>query len=330
MRAPRIGVLSTGILVSGCSGSQSALNPYGAPAIHVEHLIVGIVVLSGVIWLLVMVMLALALRRGRRAEAEGQTSEGRLTMTVSAAVAVTVATIAGMTIASFYTTRSVGLPESAAVTITVRAQQWWWQVIYTGFDGTSTFQTANEIHIPVGQDVRLQLESADVVHSFWVPSLAGKQDLVPGRPNDLLLRAEKPGVYRGQCAEFCGLQHSHMAVMVIAEAPSDYARWITSQRANAMMPADPDAASGQAAFLAKPCAACHTIRGTQATGTTGPDLTHIGSRQTIAAGLVETTRGSLAAWIADPQTLKPGNNMPMVPLTSIELQNISAYMDSLK
>ncbi|PBB24077.1 cytochrome c oxidase subunit II [Mesorhizobium sp. WSM4307] len=325
-----MGLLSTGALVSGCNGSQSALNPYGAPAIHLEYLIIGIVALSAMIWLLVMVMLVLALRRGRRAETEGRTSEGRLTMTVSAAVAVTVAIIAGMTIASFFTTRSIGVPQSAAVTITVRAQQWWWQVIYAGSDGTPTFQTANEIHIPVGQDVRLQLESADVVHSFWVPSLAGKQDLVPGRSNDLLLRAEKPGIYRGQCAEFCGLQHSHMAVIVVAEAPSDYARWITAQHADAMMPADPDAASGQVAFLAKPCAACHTIRGTHATGTTGPDLTHIGSRQTIAAGLLETTRGSLAAWIADPQTLKPGNNMPMVPLTSIELQNISAYMESLK
>jgi cytochrome c oxidase subunit 2 len=146
----------------------------------------------------------------------------------------------------------------------------------------------------------------------------------------LLLRAEKPGVYRGQCAEFCGLQHSHMATTVIAEAPADYERWAASQRGDAMMPADPDAAAGRAAFLAKPCAACHTVRGTPANGTSGPDLTHIGGRQTIAAGLVETTRGSLAAWIADPQTLKPGNNMPMIPLTSVELQNISAYMESLK
>jgi cytochrome c oxidase subunit 2 len=251
-------------------------------------------------------------------------------MIVSSAVAATVIIITGLTIASFYTTRSIGLPENAALTITVRGQQWWWQVIYADADPALSFQTANEIHIPVGQDVRIQLESADVVHSFWVPSLAGKQDLVPGRSNTLLLRAERAGIYRGQCAEFCGLQHTHMAMMVIADEPADYQRWITAQRGNGATPTDPDAAAGKVAFLSKPCAACHTVRGTPATGTTGPDLTHIGSRRTIAAGLLETTRGSLAAWIADPQTLKPGNNMPMVPLTSIELRDISAYMESLK
>ncbi|PWJ87971.1 cytochrome c oxidase subunit 2 [Mesorhizobium loti] len=317
-------------VASGCSGNQSALDPHGAPAIHMEHLIIGIVAICTVIWVVVMVMLGVALLRGPRAAADTAKSEAWLAMTVVAAVAATVIIIAGLTIASFYTTRDIGVPKSDALTITVRGQQWWWQVFYAGADATPGFQTANEIHIPIGTDVHLRLESADVIHSFWVPSLAGKQDLVPGRSNSMLLRAEKPGVYRGQCAEFCGLQHSHMAIMVVAEAPADYDRWAASQRGDATMPADPDAAAGRGAFLAKPCAACHTIRGTAANGTTGPDLTHIGSRLTIAAGLAETTRGSLAAWIADPQTLKPGNNMPMVPLTSAELQNISAYMESLK
>ena len=317
-------------VASGCSGNQSALDPRGGPAIHLEHLIIATVILCTVVWILVMVMLGLALARGRRAAADSAKSEARLTMTVIAAVAASVVIIAGLTIASFYTTRNIGVPESAALTITVKGQQWWWQVFYAGTDAKPGFQTANEIHIPVGADVHLLLESADVIHSFWVPSLAGKQDLVPGRSNSLLLRAEKSGVYRGQCAEFCGLQHSHMAIMVIAEAPADYERWAASQRDDAMEPTDPDAAAGKAAFLAKPCAACHTVRGTPANGTTGPDLTHVGGRQTIAAGLQETTRGSLAAWIADPQTLKPGNNMPIVALTSIELQNISAYMESLK
>lgn len=330
MRAARLILLSIIAVVSGCSGNQSALDPHGAPAIHVEHLIIGIVGVCTVIWILVVVVLGLALLRGHRAGAESATSEKRLTTIVTAAVVASAVIIAGLTIASFYTTRSIGLPDRTALTITVKGQQWWWQVFYAGSGATPGFQTANEIHIPIGEDVQLRLESADVIHSFWVPSLAGKQDLVPGRSNTLLLRAEKPGVYRGQCSEFCGLQHSHMAIMVIAEARADYERWAASQRGNAVMPADPDAASGREAFLRKPCAACHTIRGTAANGTTGPDLTHIGGRQTIAAGLLETTRGSLAAWIADPQTLKPGNNMPMVTLTSAELQNISAYMESLK
>ncbi|MGX9146323.1 cytochrome c oxidase subunit II [Mesorhizobium sp. 128a] len=317
-------------LASGCSGNQSALDPNGAPAVHIEHLILAIVIICTAIWVLVMVVLAVAVLRRRPGSAEKPTSEKRLTTMVSAAVVATALIIAGFTIASFYTTRNIGVPEDAAPTVTVRGQQWWWQVFYASSGSTPGFQTANEIHIPVGKDVHLKLESSDVIHSFWVPSLAGKQDLVPGRSNDLLLRAEKPGVYRGQCAEFCGLQHSHMAIMVVAEPPADYERWAAAQSGNAATSADPDARAGQAIFLAKPCAACHTVRGTSASGTTGPDLTHIGSRQTIVAGLMETTRGSLAAWIADPQTLKPGNNMPIVPLTSAELQNISAYMESLK
>jgi cytochrome c oxidase subunit II len=329
LRTARILLLSIIAAAAGCSGNQSALDPQGAPAIHVEHLIIGITIVCAVVWLLVIIVLGWALLRKRSGDTS-QSRERTLTMTVASAVAATVIIIAGLTVASFYTTRSMGLPENAALTITVRGQQWWWQVIYADANPALSFQTANEIHIPVGQDVRIQLESADVVHSFWVPSLAGKQDLVPGRSNSLLLRAERPGIYRGQCAEFCGLQHTHMAMMVVADEPADYQRWITAQRGTGVMPTDPEAAAGKVAFLSKPCAACHTIRGTPATGTTGPDLTHIGSRQTIAAGLLETTRGSLAAWIADPQTLKPGNNMPMVPLTSVELRNISAYMESLK
>jgi cytochrome c oxidase subunit 2 len=216
------------------------------------------------------------------------------------------------------------------LTIRVRGQQWWWQVIYPNHNPALAFETANEIHIPVGKNVRLELEGVDVIHSFWVPSLAGKQDLVPGRHNILTIRAERPGVYRGQCAEFCGLQHSHMAVLVIAEAGADYDRWVATQRESAVTPTDPEADTGRAVFISKPCAACHTIRGTPAAAKTGPDLTHVGGRRTIAAGLVERTRGSLAAWIADPQTLKPGNNMPLVPLTSDELRALSAYLESLK
>jgi cytochrome c oxidase subunit 2 len=178
--------------------------------------------------------------------------------------------------------------------------------------------------------VHLKLEGDDVIHSFWVPSLAGKQDLIPGRVNELTIRAERAGIYRGQCAEFCGLQHAHMAFLVVAEPQDQFDRWVNAQRQPAATASGPEIESGRDTFLSKPCAACHTIRGTPASGTTGPDLTHVGGRKTIAAGLFETTRGSLAAWIADPQTLKPGNNMPMVPLTSEELRALSAYMASLQ
>lgn len=324
-------LLLSAILIAGCNGAQSALNAEGAAAVQLKHLIIGIVVVCCAVWTLIMIVLVLALLRARTPrESPNSQTERRMGKLVTAAVAATVVIIAGLTIASFHATRGLGMSEDAGLTIKVRGQQWWWQFIYDDVDPTKSFQTANEMHIPVGVDIRIELESLDVIHSFWVPSLAGKRDLIPGRQNVISIRAERPGVYRGQCAEFCGLQHSHMALFVIAEDMAAYQRWAAAQKANSVSPADPEAAAGKALFMRKPCAACHTIRGTQASGSTGPDLTHVGSRQTIAAGLLDNTRGSLAAWIADPQTLKPGNNMPMVPLSSDELRQLSAYMESLR
>ena len=249
---------------------------------------------------------------------------------VTVAVVATVVVISGFTVTSFFTTRALAVAGPDALTIKVSGLQWWWNVEYFGATPDQNFVTANEIHIPVGRTVHFQLEGDDVIHSFWVPSLAGKQDLIPGRPNELSVRAERAGIYRGQCAEFCGLQHAHMAFFVIAENQSDFDKWADAQRQSAGQPTEAEAAAGQQAFLSKPCAACHTIRGTKATGTSGPDLTHVGSRKYIGAGLFEPTRGSLAAWIADPQTLKPGNIMPLVPLSQSELLSISAYLASLK
>ncbi len=163
-----------------------------------------------------------------------------------------------------------------------------------------------------------------------MPSLAGKLDMIPGRVNELRFAAPAPGIYRGQCAEFCGVQHAHMGLVVIAEEEGEFAAWRAAQTGDAPAPADPEAARGREVFLATPCAACHTVRGTPAVGRLGPDLTHLASRRTIAAGLLETTRGTLAAWIADPQTLKPGNNMPRVTLKPDELRALSAYLAGLK
>ncbi|MBY4593252.1 MULTISPECIES: cytochrome c oxidase subunit II [Rhizobium] len=316
--------------LTACAGSQSALDVHGASAIHLKHLMLSVIFVCALVWIAVMLVLAYALFRKRRDPAGVEAGgENRATLIVSAAVGATALIITGLTVASFFTTRLIDADGEVAMTIAVKGEQWWWRVTYMQ-DGAPDFETANEIHIPVGRTVLLQLESADVIHSFWIPSLAGKQDLVPGRTNMLAIRAETAGVYRGQCAEFCGLQHSHMAVQVVADDPGSFERWLADQRAKSLEPAEPEAAVGQAVFLEKPCAACHRVRGTPSAGTTGPDLTHVGSRVTIAAGVLERTRGSLAAWIADPQTLKPGNNMPMVPLTSDELRSVSAYMESLK
>lgn len=315
----------TALILSGCGGPQSALKAQGPSAAALKDLIVAITLVCGVVWLAVMIVMAAALLRRRGGK---ETSDRTLAPPVGLAVTATVVIITALTLLSFYTSRALGPVQDADLTIRVRAQQWWWQFIYE--DEALSFQTANEIHIPVGKTVRVLLESPDVIHSFWVPSLSGKLDAVPGRENVLTFRADRPGVYRGQCAEFCGLQHSHMAFLVLAEDAGSFARWAALQRADAAEPVDGDALAGKGVLLARQCAACHTIRGTPATGLTGPDLTHVGSRRTIGAGLLETTRGSLAAWIADPQTLKPGNNMPLVPLPPQELQQVSAYMEGLK
>jgi cytochrome c oxidase subunit 2 len=317
-------------LLAGCSGTQSALDVHGAPAVHLKTLMTGFFWVCGVVWLLVIIALAYALFRSRANDGGSPAAKNRATgVVIASAVGATAFIITGLTIGSFYTTRAIGGTDDE-IGIIVKGEQWWWRVSYLNPDRSVAFDTANEIHIPVGQNIRLDLQSADVIHSFWVPSLAGKQDMVPGRDNSLFIRAERPGVYRGQCAEFCGLQHSHMAIIVVAEEQAAYQRWLSVQQANTMPVADAEVLAGERAFMTKPCAACHTVRGTSAQGSTGPDLTHVGSRQTIGAGLLEKTRGSLAAWIADPQTLKPGNNMPLVPLTSDELRQISRYMDSLK
>lgn len=315
----------TALILSGCGGPQSTPKAQGPSAAALKDLIVAITLVCGVVWLAVMIVMAAALLRRRGGKG---TSDRTLASPVGLAVTATVVIIAALTLLSFYTSRVLGPVQDADLTIRVRAQQWWWQFIYE--DEALSFQTANEIHIPVGKTVRVLLESPDVIHSFWVPSLSGKLDAVPGRENVLTFRADRPGVYRGQCAEFCGLQHSHMAFLVLAEDAGSFARWAALQRADAAEPVDGDALAGKGVFLARQCAACHTIRGTPATGLTGPDLTHVGSRRTIGAGLLETTRGSLAAWTADPQTLKPGNNMPLVPLSPQELQQVSAYMEGLK
>jgi cytochrome c oxidase subunit 2 len=320
--------------LAGCGGWQSALDVHGTSAIHLKQLIILIVAACSLVWMLVMVALIAALWRARpertRPTDLDPDVEHRMSRSVIAATIATTIVIAGFTAASFFTTRALSAAGRDDLLIKVGGSQWCWNVEYIDPQPNRTFRTANEIHIPAGRSVRFQLEGDDVIHSFWVPSLAGKQDLIPGRPNEITIRAEHTGIYRGQCAEFCGLQHAHMAFLVIADEPEAFEKWADAQRQPAAAISDEEVAAGRAAFMAKPCAACHTIRGTAASGATGPDLTHVGGRKTIAAGLFETTRGSLAAWIADPQTLKPGNNMPMVPLTSDELRSISAYMASLK
>jgi cytochrome c oxidase subunit II len=221
-------------------------------------------------------------------------------------------------------------PKLAGMTVEIIGHRWWWEVRYAGGGSAQTVVTANEIHVPVGVPVRLELSSADVIHSFWIPRLAGKTDVVPGQRNVAWIQADKPGVYRGACTEYCGLQHSNMAAFVVAEPPEQFKQWTDAQRDTVRAPSDSDAVRGLVVFQKSSCTACHTIRGTSAVGRIGPDLTHLVSRMTIAGGSLENTRGNLAGWIANPQSIKPGNDMPTTPLRGSELQALVAYLETLK
>ncbi|MFE1599574.1 cytochrome c oxidase subunit II [Methylobacterium sp. ID0610] len=314
-------------------GWQSALDAHGSQALHLRDLTGLLTLVCGLVWVVVVAVLIGAVLRRRPGAGlvpePDRAREARIGRVVGGGVIATAAIITGLTVASFLTTRNLADADPEALLIRVRGYQWWWEVAYLDPRPDRVLLTANEIHVPVGRPVRLQLVGADVIHSFWVPSLAGKMDMIPGRDNELSFTAERPGTYRGQCAEFCGLQHAHMAVLVVAEPPDRFAAWRRAQL-GAAASREGEAGRGRAVFLSKPCAACHTVRGTPAAGTLGPDLTHVASRRTIAAGLLPTTPGALAAWVADPQTIKPGSTMPMVSLSPEELRAVTAYLASLR
>jgi cytochrome c oxidase subunit II len=247
-------------------------------------------------------------------------------------VGISTAVLIGCAVWTMFTIAAVAMPAHAReLTLQVTAAQWWWGVRYQagGNDPSQIFATANEIHIPVGRPVRLELNSIDVIHSFWIPRLAGKTDVIPGQTNAMWIQADSPGIYRGQCAEFCGAQHAHMAMEVVADEPAAFDVWKASQQRDAGAPRDAAAAAGAAVFEAH-CAACHAVRGTTAGGIFGPDLTHLMSRKTIAAGLMPNTGGNLAAWISDPQSLKPGTRMPNPTLSGPELHAVVVYLNTLE
>jgi len=224
-----------------------------------------------------------------------------------------------------------GDPDHAPLTVHVTAHQWWWEVTYELPDLSSSFKTANEIHVPVGAEVRVLLTSGDVIHSFWVPRLQGKLDVNPGDTNDLRLRASVPGTYWGTCAEFCGSQHANMRLQVVAEDEPSFRAWLSAQEAPAVEPTDAASTLGKQLFVAGPCAMCHTVRGTDALGQVAPDLTHVGSRQMIAAGTLPNTLGNLEAWITNAQSIKPGAKMPNITTyTGAELRAVAEYVASLK
>jgi len=219
-------------------------------------------------------------------------------------------------------------PTTPGLTIDIVGHQFWWEVHYADTGLT----TANEIHVPTGQPVLLRFTSADVIHSLWVPQLMGKMDLNPGTTTTTWLQADQPGTFLGECVELCGLQHAHMRFQVLADAPADFQTWLQAQQQPATQPTDPAAASGAQTFARVGCISCHMIRyGAESGvgGTIGPDLTHVGSRRTLAAGTLDNTLGAMQGWIGNPQAVKPGNNMPVLPLDAETLRTLAVYLESL-
>ncbi len=209
-------------------------------------------------------------------------------------------------------------------------KQWWWEVRYRDSVPGRVFVTANELHVPVGKRVELRLTATDVIHSFWVPELHGKTDLIPGRENVTWIQADRPGVYSGRCAEYCGMQHAAMGLLVIAQPQEEFDAWATGQRRTAAEPRDSLTARGREAFLRSGCALCHQVRGTTARSLIGPDLTHLAGRRTLASALLPNTPGHLGGWISNPQALKPGSRMPRVPMSREEFGLIHRYLLSLE
>ena len=248
--------------------------------------------------------------------------------------AITAAVLLGTTIWTILTLSAVAAPHrKPSLLLEVTGHQWWWEIRYRGADKPDVMVTANEIHIPVGEPVHIRLESGDVIHSFWVPKLGGKTDLIPGQTNFTWLQADQPGTYRGQCAEFCGSQHAHMALYVVAQERPAFDDWLTRQKADAGEPQSPQAVSGRQVFEAR-CSTCHTVRGDSAVagaaGRLGPDLTHLMSRATIAAGRLPNNTGSLNGWVANAQEIKPGTRMPRMDLSPEDLHAVVSYLETLK
>jgi len=247
-------------------------------------------------------------------------------------VVVTTVTLFALMIASFRTGRAIDTLSQAQdpLSIRVTGQQWWWQIEYQDPTPANMVTTANEIHIPVGRPIKLELVSHDVIHSFWLPNLHGKKDLIPNYPTTLFFQADEPGIYWGQCAEFCGFEHAKMRFMVIAEPQEDFDRWYASSQQPAQEPVTDSQKFGRDIFLKSVCTQCHTIQGTPANGRVGPNLTHVDSKPYIASGSLQNNRENLANWITDPQAIKPGIRMPMNTYSPEELNALVDYIQSLK
>lgn len=335
VRQSRGAALLAGVVIAcaACSAPMSIFGADGEGGRRISGLAWFMIMTAAIVYVAVMALFIVAMSRNRARDPKavdlsrpghGFIIWGGAVMPSLVLAAVFVAGLAAMG-------RFPARANERAPAFTITGHQWWWQVDYDDPKLPGQFTTANELHVPVGETVRIRLISGDVIHSFWVPGLQGKIDLIPGDTNEVRIHAEKAGTYRGQCAEFCGQQHANMAFTVVAEPRAKWESWIAGQQQAAKEPADSIAASGRELVTGGPCAMCHTVRGTNARGQVGPDLTHVGSRLTIAAGTLPNTLGTMEAWVANAQALKPGTRMPTITqFNGRELRAVATYLETLK
>jgi len=321
-------------LLAGCAGPQSVFAPAGDEAGRLLSLMTLMLWVCGVTYLLVLAFLAAALWRNRRL-LEGVSPDaapvdrGLKAGLVGWTVLITLA-VSFLAVASFFADRGLAARRSAdALHIRVTGQQWWWRIEYRAPSG-GWIETANELHLPRNRPAQVQLGAADVIHSFWIPNLSGKVDMIPGRTNQLYLTPRQAGWFRGQCAEFCGLQHAQMALDVKVEEPAAFEAWLARQAQSAGPAQDDTGRRGQQLFATGVCGQCHSVRGSQATGRAAPDLTHVADRRFLAAGALPHTTGALMGWIAQPQAAKPGAQMPPSGLSPADTLAVVSYLGGLK
>jgi cytochrome c oxidase subunit 2 len=336
----RAAVLIVPLAAGACSYQhyQSTFGNAATEARQFNILFVIFLAVCAVMYVAVIAFLIAAIARRRRAVGANTVEEGRhhesnplMRTGLIGWGAVVASGLVALAIASFVADRSMAsAAANEKLSITVTGNQWWWDVEYNAADSSKMVRTANEIHLPVGVPVRIYLKSNDVIHSFWVPSLAGKQDLIPGRDNDITITPRKVGIYRGQCAEYCGAEHAKMALVVDVDSYPDFIKWWQHQLQSAPQPATPVTLAGYNYVMSRNCGACHAIAGTPASGTVGPDLTHLAGRRTIAAGAMPISQGNLYGWVADPQSIKPGSKMPTIGLEPGQLHAVVAYLETLK
>ncbi|HZQ62194.1 MAG TPA: cytochrome c oxidase subunit II [Casimicrobiaceae bacterium] len=317
---------------------QASTHPMGVQAAHIYDLWNVMLGVCTVVFIAVLIGLVVALRRAGRGDETTPADissftdpEHVLERNVMISVGISIALLLALLAASVFTDRALArMPLDDALRLTITAHQFWWEVRYEDEPSSRIFTTANELQIPVGRPVLARLQASDVIHSFWVPNLQGKKDLIPGESTTIQFRADQPGVYRGQCAEFCGYQHAWMAFQVTARPAAEFEQWAQAQRQPAPEPTDELARHGRDVFMAGPCAMCHNIQGTDAHGQFAPDLTHVASRPFLAAGRLPNTPSQMMAWIINPQQFKPGVNMPAIPLSPEDLKAVVAYLQTLK